>query len=252
MRRQLESGAISISDIATGGFKQIDFRSSIFDLVHNIRNSFRPSSFAMSSGAAARLGVPTTIEAAGKRKLSAVEVLVQRLIWYPVVLVIVEIFRDLDRQGAKDDYPLHLMHLLTNSLQGTAYFIIFLTMQPKAYSIFISFFTCVYVRQNIEASLNPQPPLRSMQVSWANSDDKSSINQLKTDLVNDEMRESKMRESLLIMNELDEDDLVEQVEVNNNFIQDVIRNSMTDMTRGSSTIQPINVIRIADTTDINL
>jgi len=60
------------------------------------------------------------------------------------------------------------------------------------------------------------------------------------------------------MNEMDEDDLVEQVEANNELIQEAIRSSMmesirgTDVSRASSTIQSINTIRIADTTDISL
>ena len=169
-----------------------------------------------------------------------------------------EIFRDLDRQGVNGAYPLHLMHLLTNSLQGTAYFIIFLAMQPKAYTIFVSFFTCVYVRHSMESTSEPKPAVRSFQVSWANADDSKTIDQFKTNLVNDEMRESNMRESISIMNEMDEDDLVEQVEANNELIQEAIRSSMmesirgTDVSRASSTIQSINTIRIADTTDISL
>lgn len=270
MRRDLESGNLSIIDLATGKFKSIDFRSSIFELVNNVRNSLRFSIGGGNRGPGEKLSTPTTIEAAGKRKLSAVEVLVSRLIWYPVVLIIVEIFRDIDRSGSSVSFPLHLLHLVTNSLQGTAYFIIFLSMQPRAYTIFINIITFAYYKNyKEESSLSSQEqrPVRSFQVSWGHDDQYNNNN-----INNNDIRQS--TSSVIIMNEMNEDDLVEQVQSNNDLIEDAIRSSIisssssipgsirnTDISiqssfmeaRPSSSIVALNAIRIADiNSDINL
>jgi hypothetical protein len=255
MRRDLKSGNLSIADIASGRFKQVDFRSSIFEFVNNIRYSFRPS----MGGPAAKLGTPSTLEAVGKRKLSAVEVLVSRLIWYPLVLIILEIFRDLDRGGTDVSFPLHLLHLLTNALQGTAYFIIFLSMQPRAFTIFMNLLSCNYIRQGKETSSPASPPPQSFKVSWANNVEPS------TDQLNDNLVTDDAKETTSLMKEMDEDDLVEQVEVNHELFQEVIRGSIvngpvrdSDMSRASSFLQAresstiVNAIRIADSHNINL
>ena len=176
MRRDLKSGNLSIADIASGKFNQVDFRSSIFDFVSSIRYSVRPS-----MGPTANLETPSTLEAVGKRKLSAVEVLVSRLIWYPLVLITVEIFRDLDRGGKDVSFPLHLLHLLTNTLQGTAYFIIFLSMQPRAFAIFMNLLSCYYIRQGKESS-SPASRPQSFKVSWAN---KPGTDEISTPLLKD-------------------------------------------------------------------
>ena len=115
MRRDVASGLISINDIANNNDNAIDFRSSIFELIHNIRRSFTSGLAASSSSSSNQL----RIEAIGKRKLNAVEILVARLIWYPTILIVVELFRDLDRYGKSSSFPLHLLHLLSSSLQGT-------------------------------------------------------------------------------------------------------------------------------------
>ena len=259
MRRDLKSGNLSIADIASGKFNQVDFRSSIFDFVSSIRNSFRPS-----MGPAANSETPSTLEAVGKRKLSAVEVLVSRLIWYPLVLIIIEIFRELDRGGKDVSFPLHLLHLLTNSLQGTAYFIIFLSMQPRAFTIFMNLLSCYYIRQGKESSSPSSPPPQSFKVSWANNVEPST-GQLNDNLVTDDSKETTS-----LMKEMDEDDLVEQVEVNHELIIEVMRSSIaigptrvSDMSRASSFLEAgesaresstiVNAIRIAaDSDDINL
>lgn len=273
MRRDLESGNLSIIDLATGKIKSIDFRSSIFELVNNVRNSLRFSIGGGDRGPGEKLSTPTTLEAAGKRKLSAVEVLVSRLIWYPVVLIIVEIFRGIDRSGSSVSFPLHLLHLLTNSLQGTAYFIIFLSMQPRAYTIFINIITFAYYKNyKEESSLSSQEqrPARSFQVSWGHDDQYNNDND--NNINNNDIRQS--ASSVIIMNEMNEDDLVEQVQSNNDLIEDAIRSSIissssstpgsirnTDISiqssfmeaRPSSSIVALNAIRIADiNSDINL
>jgi hypothetical protein len=254
MRRELESGTISVSDM--GKFNRIDFRSSIFDLVANLRNSFRPT-FTASV-----LGAPTTLEAAGKRKMSAVEILVSRLIWYPIVLIIVEIFRDADRSAAKRkaNFALHVMHLITNTTQGAAYFVIFLCMQPKAYSIWVNLLTCAYFFKDAPGS-DTTNSVQSMQVSWNNNTQR--ISQLQTNLVTDDIKET-----TALMKEMDEDDLADEVEANHEAMMEVFRASVRESERGSlglrSTIRESeratnvtntethNVIRIADSDNINL
>jgi hypothetical protein len=245
MRSEIASGKLSIRDLASGGFKQFDFRSSIFEFVDNFRNSMRPTFSGMNNA----LGTPTTLEAAGKRKLNAVEVLVSRLIWYPVVLIVIEIFRDLDRGGPKSNFAIHLLHLLTNASQGTAYFIIFLMMQPKAYKIYVNLLTCAYY-DNESSSSAPQSMAPSFHVSWNNNTDITK-SQLRSSLVTNETAETSA-----LLNELDEDDLADQVKANDDLIQETLRCTMESIRQSDisriSEIGTLNSIRITDTNNINL
>ena len=233
MRREIASGKQSMGDLASSGFKQFDFRSSIFDLVDNFRNSMRPT----FSGPTAALGTPTTLEAAGKRKLSAVELLVSRLIWYPVVLIIIEIFRDLDRTGSKSNFAIHVLHLLTNASQGTAYFIIFLSMQPKTFTIYVNLLTCAYFYNESSVS---HSMAKSLNVSWNRNGIEKD--QLRSSLVTDNA------ETIALMNELDEDDLADEVKANDELIQENLRSSVARITE----LGTQNPVRIAEASNINL
>lgn len=209
MRRDIKNGSISVRDIGSDRTEQFDFRSSIFDLVNTMRNSFRPS---LNNN---NLATPTTLEAAGKRRVSALEILVSRLIWYPVVLILVEIFRDLDRTGKSTNFTLHILHLLTNVSQGTAYFIIFLAMQPKAYGIFVSLISCSYIGKEQSST-----EVLNRQVSWI----ATKVDAQRTTL-NSNLLTADEEETSRLMKQMDEDALAEEIEVTNDVIIETLRAS---------------------------
>ena len=103
------------------------------------------------------------------RKRQVIRTIALRLIFYPIAQIIVEVFRIADATTGNRRLSLMFGDELSSSLLGTAYFIIFVSMQPNASELLMKdikrIFLCV---NNSDDSIsgNTHNDIQNIRVAW--------------------------------------------------------------------------------------
>ena len=142
----------------------------------------------------------STMGTVSKRNSDAVTTLAYRMIGYPVIQLICEIFRSWDmnnfkygQQNKDPNFVAHMLHLCTGAARGFLYFLLFLCMQPNAMKYFFNVCLGGYcVTMTAKFEIRSQSPLKVLSST--------------KDLV------SQDRVGFLPVLEMDEDELIQVIE----------------------------------------
>jgi len=167
-----------------------------------------------------------SLAATGKpsRRQIAMRTLALRLMLYPASEIFNNIFRIADSATGNVNHGLNILHAIINGLLGTFFFLIFLSMQPKArillYNMRYNFcFPTIFGDQGKATDDGLQ--INSHQVSWAPRGVKNDLN--------------KPLSSTPLLADMDEDELASEIQNGNDNIDndDTIRGSVRDSVRES-------------------
>lgn len=205
-------------------------------------NTSVSSSSLADIGRVSMLSLQSTLSLAGAGKPSrrqlAMKTLALRLILYPAAEIFNELFRVADSATGNTIFALNLLHAIINGLLGTVFFLIFLSMQPKArvllYNMRYNFcYPSIWGERKSPSTNDPVDnslQINSHHVSW---------NKGATELI-------QPLSSTPFLADMDEDELASEIQNPTNTTEDdTMRGSIRDSVResemnGSSVIRDIN------------
>lgn len=103
------------------------------------------------------------------RRQQAIKTLALRLILYPIVQILAEIFRITDEATSSIFLPIVIMNELIAGLLGAFYFLIFLSMQPNARVLLINdikHICCFNNRKDDDRLSAPLNSIETLRVTW--------------------------------------------------------------------------------------
>jgi len=158
------------------------------------------------------------------RRQIAMRTLALRLMLYPASEIFNNIFRIADSATGNVNHGLNILHAIINGLLGTFFFLIFLSMQPKArvllYNMRYNF--CFPTIWGDQGKADDGLQINSHQVSWAPRGVNNDLN--------------KPLSSTPLLADMDEDELASEIQNGNNNVvvdDDMIRGSIRESVRES-------------------